>query len=76
MRLDARGVARVDGRYCSWADLADLIQLQGRLDAAYVQTVTLEGVLGADRVRLERALRAAGVSSAAYGLEEVWSTGK
>lgn len=76
MRLDARGVARVDGRYCSWADLADLIQLQWRLDAAYVQTITLEGVLGADRVRLERALRAAGVSSAAYGLEEVWSTGK
>jgi hypothetical protein len=76
MRLDARAVAWVDGRYCDWADLADLIQLQRRLDAAHVQTITLGRVLRADRVRLEHVLWAAGVSPAAYRLDAARATGE
>lgn len=63
--LDFRGVAWVNGRYCSALDLADLVRLARRLDPGYVQTIVVCGVLRSDESRLGQALLDAGVPAAA-----------
>ncbi|TWT45426.1 hypothetical protein RAS1_18510 [Phycisphaerae bacterium RAS1] len=59
--VDFRGVAFVDGRFASTADLIDVIQLQRKLDPQRVQTVTFEGTLRSDRAALLGTLSAAGL---------------
>ena len=68
IHLDARSVAWVDGQYCTWPDLVDLLKLQRRLAPIGVQTILLEGVFASDRARLEQALHAGGVDPAGYRL--------
>ena len=60
--MSALGELRVDGRYVAWADLADLLALNRRLDEAIVPTIRVEGALESD-VRLLRAeLESSGLS--------------
>lgn len=68
--LDARGVAWLDGRYCTLADLADVISLERRLDPAYVQVIDVTPALRSDVRRLRHGLRAAGVPADAVRLED------
>ena len=63
--LDFRGVAWVNGRYCSALDLADLVRLARRLDPDHVQTIVVRGALRSDESRLGQALLDAGVPAAA-----------
>ena len=57
--LDFRGEMWLDGRYCSPADFADIVELSRRLDPAYVQPIIVQGTLRSDERRLRRALEAA-----------------
>lgn len=59
--IDFRGVTWVDGRYCSVAELADVIDLARRLNPAYVQEIAVGGALRSDELRLRRALLEAGL---------------
>lgn len=69
--LDFRGVAWCDGRYCSWADFADLVMLARRADAAHVQSIVVEGTLASDRSALRAALLKQGVPADAFRFEKV-----
>ena len=63
--LDFRGVAWVDGRYCSAADLADLLVSAGQLEPTFVQTIELSGMLDSDVRTLRGQLSAGGVPAEA-----------
>jgi len=59
--VDHLGVIHVDGRYCTIADLIDILKLERQLAPTRVQVVTLDGVLRADERRLRHALNSAGI---------------
>ena len=60
VRLDFRGVVWLNGRYCTPADLADILRLERQLDPTHVQAIEVRGALGSDVHRVARALVEAG----------------
>ena len=61
VRLDFRGAIWVNERFCSPADLADLLQLARQLEPAYVPVIELDGTLESDVRRVQRVFAQAGI---------------
>ena len=63
--LDFRGDLRLDGKYVTPADFADIVMLNRRLAPAYVQRVVIDRALESDVRRIRRELQRLGVKSEA-----------
>ncbi|MEW6252228.1 MAG: YdjY domain-containing protein [Planctomycetota bacterium] len=64
--VDFRGVIRVDGRFCTPADLADLLKLARQRAPEAVQTLHAGGTLAADRAELDSQLECAGAPAGSW----------
>jgi hypothetical protein len=70
VRLDGRGASWVDGRFADWADLADILALNHRIDPDREQTIVVSPALPrAAAAVFERTLRARGCPPGAFRLE-------
>ncbi len=69
VELDFRGVAFVDGRYCSAPDLADLLRLERQLKPDRVQPIIARGTLASDLVLFRHQMTAAGLPEDALRIE-------
>lgn len=68
VRIDGLAQAYVNGRWCSDADLIDLLRLQQQMDPPRVTTIRARGLLSADKLALQRGLSTAGLRGG-YTLE-------
>jgi hypothetical protein len=71
LRLDFRGVTWLNDRYCSSADLADILKLERQLTPEHVQRIRAADTLEADIQRFRAVLRDAGLPQAAIEIRRL-----